>query len=117
MKERNKAIHKMASQKHFNAQAAARIPIADPMNRHTAHLLMEEIRKGAFGSGWVTTSDKHRSWFFVEHERTRFWVLYDKKLRRLVTCLDAYNIPHEVMNIERAAFYRTLEEKNAVNIR
>lgn len=87
-------VHKRSAQKHFNARSEERL--GTRLNRHDAKNIISRLVKGAYGDGWSSGSDIRRRWYFIDYDNEHFWVLYDKKLRRLVTCLDGYTIPRPV---------------------
>lgn len=89
----DRTIHKKNAQLHCNSRVQERLGVH--FNRHKAHEIIGKIKRGEFGQGYPASSDE-RTWYFGIFENDYVWFLYDKKLKRLVTALDGYEVPRNV---------------------
>lgn len=97
MNKWEKQNYKHACQLHFNGRASERLGLK--LNRHDARSILDTIKANP-GQPYPTFNDPHRLWYFVDYEGNWIWVLYDKKLKRLVTCLSGDDVPREAWNTD-----------------
>ena len=82
--------HRGNAQIHANNRAAERLGIV--FNRKIARELIDKIKESKYGAGVQSIAIRCRVWYYIPDLKA--WVLYDRKLKRIVTLLDI--VPKDV---------------------
>lgn len=97
-----RANHKRAAQLHLDTRMSQRMGVH--FNRSQTKELIDFIRSGKIAERWE--SKPGRYWYRLEYDHRKFaWFLYDKSLKRIVTCLPDEEIPRDVWEQEQAKMH------------